>query len=164
MNRLLSCFNLLGVGALAILCAVQWRANSRINLKAIELERIRIEQMGTIGDQQKLLKNNSVELDDLHDRLERAGVAIKEDEAKLAAGALERKQLTAQRDQLITTLNEWRAAVAERDKTIRTAADEIQKLAASRNEAVGKFNDLAEKYNGVVKDLNEARAKLAAGR
>jgi hypothetical protein len=37
----------------------------------------------------------------------------------------------------------------------------VRQLAADRNDAVRKFNELAEKYNAVVKDLNEARARLA---
>ena len=41
--------------------------------------------------------------------------------------------------------------------------ERLQKLAGERNEAVARFNDLAGKYNGLVKDLNEARAKLAGG-
>lgn len=163
MSRFLQYFNLAGVAALAILCAIQWQQNSRINQEVIELEKVRLEQAAKIAEQANTIKGDAADLEEFRQRLVQTGNALKESDAKLAACTAERSQLTAERDQLKATLDKWVAAVAERDKVLKQASDELVKLAKDRNEAVLKFNDLAGKYNGLVKDLNDARAKLAAG-
>jgi hypothetical protein len=60
-------------------------------------------------------------------------------------------------------LTKWMAAVKERDEALKKASEDITMIVAARNEAIKKLNDLAIKYNGVVKDLNEARAKAGSG-
>jgi chromosome segregation ATPase len=72
--------------------------------------------------------------------------------------AADRKLLLAQRDQLTAALNTWKAAVAARDAALKQAGEDIQKIADERNEAVRRFNDLADKYNAVVKEINGERA------
>ena len=49
------------------------------------------------------------------------------------------------------------AAVAQRDQALKQASSEFQKVANERNDAILKFNDLAGKYNAVVKQLNDAQ-------
>jgi hypothetical protein len=48
-------------------------------------------------------------------------------------------------------LDKWVAAVKQRDDLIRQAGTEIQGLAKQRNDAIAQFNDLAMKYNALVK-------------
>lgn len=151
MNRALNFFNAAGVLLLAILCALQWRHDSRLNLLAINLEKTRLEQASKLADQDALLKHNATDLDDLRDRLERAGVALRDAENKLASAVAEGNQLRTQDDQLQQALKKWRAAVADRDQTIQKAGVQIEKLAIERNDAVMKFNDLAGKCNALVK-------------
>jgi len=170
MNRFLNGFNLLGVIALAALCAVQWRNNGRINLQLIDLEKTRIAQSTKIAEQEKAIKGYVADLDDFRERLTRSEAALDKMETKLNTTIKERNQLTAQRDQLVaerdelkTTLDKWVAAVAERDKVLKQAGDEVQTLLQQRNDAIARFNDLVGKYNALVKDLDAARAKLGSG-
>jgi septal ring factor EnvC (AmiA/AmiB activator) len=176
--KILGYFNLLGVIALAVLCGFQWEANRRANLREVALDKIRQEQTQKIAEQDRTIKGYIADLDDFRHRLERTEAALKQIENQLATvsgerdrAAAARDQAVAERDQLLTerekfkeTLAKWMAAVGERDEALKKASSEVQALGKDRNEAVMKFNDLAVKYNGLVKDLNEARAKLAGGR
>lgn len=169
MSRVLICLNLLGVMALAVLCAVQWRINQRVNLEAIALDKTRLEHVAKISEQERAIQGYSADLEELRGRLTLSEAQQKQTEEKLLAMTHERNQLAAQRDQLIAqrdqlkaTLDKWIAAVAERDAALKQAGAEVQKIANERNDAVVKFNELAGKYNLLVKDLDEARAKLAS--
>ena len=166
MNRALQVLNFLGVVALALLCGVQWRINRRLNLDVDRLERIRLEQVSQLTERDSTIKGYVADLDDFRTRLTLAEFQLKELDEKLRVMTRERNRmatevetLAAQRDQLKASLAQWQAAVAERDTALKTAGDQIQKLTADRNEAVTKFNDLAGKYNAIVKDLDKARAK-----
>lgn len=154
MNRTLNYLNFVGVLLLAVLCALQWRRDSRLNLLAIDLEKTRQEQASKLAEQDATLKQNASDLDDLHDRLERSGVVLRDTEDKLASATAEGNQHRAQKDQLEQALKKWETAVAARDQTIKQAGVEIEKLAAERNDAVLKFNDLAGKYNAMVKQAS----------
>jgi len=159
MNRLLQYFNLCGVVALAILCIVQWRSNRQVNLEAFGLTKIRLEQQEKISAQEKSLKGCTQDLDSFREQLTRASSTLKEIENKLATAERDNRQLSAERDQLKTNVANWTAAAAARDEQLKIANTELQKLGQERNDAVTKFNELAGKYNKVVSDLNEARAK-----
>src|SRR5689334_3303526 len=143
MNRALQILNLLGVLALAGLCCVQWQANRQANLRAIELERTRLELSAKIEEQDKTIKGYVADLDDFRQRLTLSEAALKESQEKFAALAAERDKLIAERDQLKTALDKWTAALAERDAALKRADQQIQKLTGERNDAVSKFNDLA---------------------
>jgi chromosome segregation ATPase len=144
-------FNFIGVVAMAILCGFQWQTNSQLNLEAQALDKTRLQQAATIDQQNRTIKNDSTDLDDLRRRLSLAESALTEAQQKVADDQAEIKQLK-------TALNKWAAAVAERDHALKLAGDQIQKLANERNDAILKFNDLAGKYNLVVKQLNDSGA------
>jgi len=152
-------FNMFGVMSLAVLCVVQWQANRRINLQAIELEKTRQEQIQKIAEQDRTIKGYMADLEDFRHRLEKSDAALREAETKIATLGMERDRAIAERDQFKATLGKWVAAVKERDDTLKKANDEIRKLAAERNNAVVKFNELAGKYNTAVKELNAAAGK-----
>jgi septal ring factor EnvC (AmiA/AmiB activator) len=135
MNRFIEYLNLFGIVALALLCAAQWQTNSRLNHNAERLERARIEQAAKITEQDTSLKQTTTDLDDSRQRLSIAESALKDAKAILAA-------ITIERDQLKANLQKWATAVAVRD-------DAIRKLSAERNDAIQKFNDLANKYNAM---------------
>ncbi len=139
MNRFLAIFNGLGVGVLAVLCAVQWQANSRLENIVEQLDKTRIEQSAKIAEQDRTLKDNAADLEDLRQRL------------SMSESQLEKA--TAEGTQLKATLAKWMAAVKERDAALKQAGERIQKLAGERNEAIQKFNDLADKYNSLVKQM-----------
>lgn len=161
MNRALSYINLGGVLLLAALAIGQWQVNRRANLQVIQLERIGQDQSAKIAEQDKTIKGQTADLETLREHLTKTQATLKETDTKLASTEKEVRQLSDERDQLRISVTNWAAAVTARDEQLKLANIELKKLGDDRNEVVGKFNDLAAKYNSVVKDLNEARARLA---
>lgn len=147
MMRIITGSNLVGVLILAVLCAVQWKSDSDLNHEVDRLRQLSADQSAKIDDQDKSLKQDAADLDDLRQRLAASQDALKDTQVKLTA-------TTAERDQLKTAVDKWTTAVATRDDAIKQANAQIQKLSTDRDDAVKKFNDLADKYNDVVKQLN----------
>lgn len=162
MIRSLQYFNLFGVAALIALCIIQWRANRQVNLEITGLERTRLEQSAKLTEQEKTIKGYTADLDAFREQLASSDAALKDAQAKLSAMTGESGSIAAERDQLKANADAWKAAIADRDEKLKQANEQLLKLASERNEAVGKFNDLADKYNTLMKDLDDARAKLAS--
>jgi HAMP domain-containing protein len=137
MIRFLSTFNFAGVLALAILCAVQWRTNSRLENRVRALDQLAADQQAKIAGQTQTLKEDAADLDDLHERLSLSEKQLDETLAKL-------RQREAEVSQLQITLKSWMEAVEARDAALKQAGQEIQQMAAQRNEAIQKYNDLAQ--------------------
>jgi chromosome segregation ATPase len=144
MIRFATGFNFIGVIALAMLCAAQWRTDSRLHLQINDLEKIRIEQSEKITEQEKTIRGQSADLDDFRSRLMLCESQLTQSEELVA--------------HLKAALDKWIAAVDARDKAIKQAGVLLQKLAGERNDAVTKFNDLASKYNALVKDWNASHS------
>jgi predicted nucleic acid-binding Zn-ribbon protein len=168
--KIIGYLNLLGVVLLAGLCATQWNANRLLNLANIDLNKTDQEQARSIAAQQATIKGLQDDLNDFRSRLMLSEEAVKKDESRIAELTRDRDRtreqlgrMTAERDEMRESLTKWEAAVKERDEALKKAVDEIQTLAKDRNDNVVKYNELAVKYNAVVKDLNESRAKQAAG-
>jgi chromosome segregation ATPase len=140
MIRFATGFNFIGVLALAVLCAAQWRIDSQLHSQITDLEAIRIQQIEKITEQEKTIRGQSADLDDFRNRL------------MLCESQLNQSQEMV--GHLKAALDKWIAAVDARDKAIKQAGVLLQKLADERNDAVMKFNDLASKYNTLVKDWN----------
>lgn len=147
MNHVLNFLNLIGVAALAVLCAVQWQANSRLDAQVRQLDQTSMTQKQTIADQQTSLRQNAADLQDLRTR-----ISMSESDLKIAV--TQRDRLNDENKQLKSALDQWAAALKARDAEIKHAAALIQNVAAERNDAIHKFNDLADKYNQLVKELN----------
>jgi len=62
VNRFFSIFNCLGVAVLAVLCAIQWQANSRLENNVEQLDKTRIEQSAKIAEQERTLKDDAADL------------------------------------------------------------------------------------------------------
>jgi ABC-type transporter Mla subunit MlaD len=60
-----------------------------------------------------------------------------------------------ERDQLRISVTNWADAVAARDEQLEEAAGQLARLGADRNDAVTRFNELAEKHNEVIHELND---------
>ena len=159
MNRLLQYVNLAGIAVLVALSFLQWKANREINLRAIDLEKTRLEQVKKIAAQEKTIRGQAADLDDLRHRVSALDSALMESDAKVRDLTTVNARLTAEQAQLKTALDQYAAAIKQRDDTIRQANDQLQQLAQQRNDAVIKFNDLAAKYNSLVKDWNQLQAK-----
>ena len=69
--------NFLGVVAVAILCGFQWQTNSRLNLEAQSLEKTKLEQAAKIDEQDRTIKNDAADLDDLRMRLSLSETALR---------------------------------------------------------------------------------------
>jgi uncharacterized coiled-coil DUF342 family protein len=169
MTRLLTILNLVGVLALAGLCAQQWKVNREVNQEAIASEQIRIAQVAKLAEQERTIAGYIADLEELRGRLASTETALTETGEKLADKTValnhvttEKDELSAERDELKKALEGWIAAVAARDAALKRANEEIDKVVADRNDAVVKFNDLAKKYNALVKEVNEERAREAA--
>jgi chromosome segregation ATPase len=137
MRTALTCLNFFGVLVLAVLLCVQWKTNSRLEAEDNHLEQLRVEQSAKIADQEITLKQDAADLDDFRQRLSIS-------ESSLKSAIVDRDRLAQLVDELKKALDQWKAAVAARDEA-------IQKIAAQRNDAITKFNDLADKYNTMVK-------------
>jgi chromosome segregation ATPase len=155
MNLSLQIINFTGVLALAALCVIQWRANRQVNLEANALEKTRIEHVAKLEEQEKLISGLTVDLDSFREQLAHANVRANQAESKLAASERTVLQLTTEGEQFKESVTNWANAVTARDEQLKIAAEQLQKLAADRNDALTKFNELAEKYNSAMKDLNE---------
>lgn len=154
MNRPLQYFNLAGVLTLAALCAFQWQINRRVNLEANRLEKTRLELSREIAEQEETIHGCRADLEAFREQLQSTARSLKETESRLRDAERANIQLTAERDQLKENVAKWTDAVKERDEQLAQAREQIQTLAADRNRAVVKFNELAEKYNATVADLN----------
>ena len=151
MKRFFDVFNLLGIGVMVWLCIVQWTANGQLGRQVDHLESVRQQQTAMIQTQNDTIRGQAEDLDDFRTRLETAETQLRDLALKLSKVTTERDRVTAERDRLKTDLDQWIAAVKGRDALIKQAGDEIQLLAKQRNAVVEKFNDLAGKYNAMVK-------------
>ena len=143
MKRFFTIVNFVGVVVLCALSAVQWQTNSRLEASVRQLDQLRIEQTASIAQQQRTIAQNDADLDDLRQRL-----SMSESDLKTALD--ERNRFAAEDSALKSALDQWMAAVKQRDAALKQYGDLIQKLAADRNDAIAKFNDLASKYNALV--------------
>jgi chromosome segregation ATPase len=150
MNRILGIFNFLGIMVLIVLSAAQWQHNSRLENNVQRLDKTRIDQAAKIADQEKALKDDATDLEDLRQRLSLS-------ESELKSAIADRDRFAAEGKQLKIALDKWTNAVKERDAAIKQASDLIQKLAIERNDAITKFNALADKYNAIAKQLEDAQ-------
>jgi chromosome segregation ATPase len=146
--------NLLGVAALAVLCGFQWRNDSLLNHRIIGLEEVKLQQIDKIASLELSLQEKSADLEDFRQRLKISEATeidearqLKESQARCAQLTVECDQLKGVRDQLKATLDKWIEAV-------KTDKEQIDKLVRERDAAIYKFNDLADKYNALVKEVD----------
>jgi len=164
--------NLLGVLALAALCAVQWQRDRRLNLEINLLERGRLAQQEKISEQEKAAAGISADLARFKEQFKEAHTDA--NDARKTIRELEQKhdQFARERAQLKMSVTNWSAAVTARDKSLKEANEHLRdttvrlnesilkfnELASNYNASVQRFNDLATNYNSVVTQLNAARA------
>ena len=162
MNRFLQYANLIGVAALAVLCAFQWNVNRRVNLEASALEKTRLELNAKLAEHDKTIKGQAQDLDTFREQISLATTSLEETETKLAKAGREVAQLETEREQLKASVTNWAAAVTARDERIKEANERIQQLGTDLNASIRKFNELAEAHSQLVKNWNDQQEKLAA--
>ena len=153
--------NLLGVLVLAALCIAQWQRDRRMNLEVNRLEKAGIGHRSMLAEQEQLIQGLNTDLAQFKKQMTKVQTDLNETRQKLRASEKEAHQLTAQRDQLKTSITNWVAAVSARDERLKEANKEIGRLADELNGSIKKFNELATNYNATVKDLNDLRARVA---
>src|SRR5262245_30872724 len=116
MTRVLQMANLIGVLALAALCAAQWRQNRSLNASFNSTERSRLDLMDKAEQQAKDLQAKAADLDDLRHRVQLVKTHLKETEEKLGATERHLAHLETERDQLQASITNWVQAVAVRDE------------------------------------------------
>jgi chromosome segregation ATPase len=165
--------NLLGVVALAALCAGQWQRDRRLNLEVNRLGKVRQVQEEKISEQAKTADGLAADLAHFKEQFKRAHTNATE--AREAQRKLEQEngQLIDERDQLKASVTNWAAAVTARDESLREANGRLRdttlrlnesilkfnELASNYNASIKRFNELATNYNSVVTELNELRAR-----
>jgi chromosome segregation ATPase len=157
MNRVLNIFNLLGICALAALCAIQWNRDRDSHTQIIALQAANQQHEQTIQQQTQAIRGQQADLDDFRNRLMHANDEFQKAQSQLATLTQERdrlanqnKLLAAERDEYKAAIPKWSAALAARDNLIKQASGEIIQLAQQRNEAIVRFNDLVAKYNALA--------------
>lgn len=146
--------NLLGVLALGCLCIIQWRVNRELNLETQRLDQLRLDQQAQLEERDRSIQGYRADLDQFREQVTQTRRRLNETEANLVAARRELERLGQERDQLRTSITNWAAAVAARDEQLETAASQLRQLGADRNEAVSRFNELAEQHDAVVAELN----------
>ena len=162
MNCFLQYFNFAGILILAVLCSIQWHTNRNVNLEVIRLEKINLEQVSTLAEKEKALKGSAADLDSFRHQLTQADGGLKNLEAKVVTALQENNQLILDREEMKKNLTHWIGAVSARDERLRAATLQIEQLSTDRNQTVSKFNELGEKYNSAMKELNTARFQLSS--
>jgi methyl-accepting chemotaxis protein len=161
MNRRLQFINFFGVVVLTVLCVAQWQANRRLNLQMNRLEKIRIQQSAKLEEQSKKIKGYVEDLEDFREHIDKNGARLKEQTEKARSAEATARRLSAECEQLKSSVSNWANAVNERDARLKENSETIRVLTTKANGAVEKFNQLATNYNSVVKDLNALRAREA---
>lgn len=144
MKFSLNSLNFLGVVVLAGLSAWQWTDNIKLHNECLSLKRIQREQSERLAEQKQTLDAQATDLRQLQEK-----TTLLVDERDAAQGESER--LTSENGQLTVNVDQWKQAVAGRDAQIEKARTQIAALTAARDEAIGKFNKLAEQVNAANK-------------
>lgn len=153
--------NFVGVCLLAGLCTWQWDTNSRLNEQVRSLEETRDSQTAKIADLDKTIKGNASDMEDLHGRLTKSEDTVKDDEKKLAADEVQKKQLQVLADRDKELVGQWRAAIDRRDQILLKQKDQLEqfhdengKLASQVTALEAKYTDAVNKYNALVQQIN----------
>ncbi|MDX1953822.1 MAG: hypothetical protein SFY81_16760 [Verrucomicrobiota bacterium] len=161
MSKALNTLNFLGILVLAGLCVFQWQVNRRLNLQAIEQEKHLLQLQQQNRDLEKMIEGQKSDLQTVKDQFMKSHEELAE--IRKTKSVLERNilELETERDQLKSSIADWSEAINKRDEQIRSANDQLTRLASERNDSVLKYNSLAEKYNSLVEDFNKANAQLS---
>ena len=147
--------NLVGVLALAALCAVQWQRDRRLNLEVNRLEKVRQSQEEKISEQEKAANGLSADLARFKDQFKEAHADANDARKTIREWEQKHEQLARERDQLKISVTNWAAAVTARDETLNQVNERLRDATASRNDSILKFNDLASNYNASVKRFSD---------
>ncbi len=168
MKSALTVVNAVGVSVLAIVSVFQWREASSLRHRRDELV-VRTEALSKrLAETETSLAAVSSTAEEFRRRIE----ALDADNARLTKALRECEsratRLAAEVARLEKAVGAWKAAVAERDKSIGELNAQAERLIGDRNEAVQRHNDLVKRHNELAarvvaaeKAESDARARLA---
>lgn len=164
MNRFITIFNVVGITALAVVAAVQWRVENKLRHRRDELAVVTDKQSAKIRTAEAALGVANDSLEEFRKRVE----VMEADNAKLTKELRDTEKraelLTADVARLEKTVVAWKTAVDERDKAIGELHKAVKEQADGRNEAIGRYNDLVGKYNDLAKRTTDVEKMLLAAR
>ena len=146
MIRWLAIMNSLGIAAVVAVCVMQWHSIRLIDADRDRLERVRQGQAARIDKQTKTVSDQASDLEDVRRRLSTAEHQLTDLHQKLL-------QAIAERDALKEAIAKWKTALAARDAAIQKTGEQLAALMKQRDETFARFNDLATKYNDLVKKV-----------
>ena len=144
MNRIMTAINLTGVFALGVLCLLQWGQIGRLQSDAVAAARKADDQSAALSKEKQARDRAESDLADVRDRLAASQAAV--DAYRTRAVTAERNAAT-----LAATIEQYRNAVAKRDAVLAEQEQAVEKLVADRDQARAQYNQLATKYNDLVK-------------
>jgi chromosome segregation ATPase len=151
--------NLLGVLALAVLCAAQWQRDRQLNLHVNRLEKVRFDQASRLAQQEETVRGLGADLAHFKARFTKSERELNDALQKTITAEREVRHLTVERDELKSRIGDWATAVATRDERLQQANGHVAQLSDELNAFIRRFNELATNHNQVVKELNELRAR-----
>jgi chromosome segregation ATPase len=157
MNRTLSFVNLAGVLVLALLCALQWQANRRLQHLAIELKNETAERARELNLKDQAVQAAKMDLDQFRQQLADTSTRLNDALTRAEASERELAELREQLEQHRITLTNWADAVQQRDQRLVELREQLQQIVTQRDDAIARFNDLAVKHNALVEQLEGTR-------
>ncbi len=146
--------NLVGVAILTLLSGLQWRTNRIANLTILELEKTRQTQDSTITQQNQAIQGLTQDLSTLKEHVTETQTTLKETASRLRLADHTVAQRSEECRQLKSSITHWTAALAERDARLAETSQRLRVAAEEQAQLTGKYNELAEKHNGIIGELN----------
>lgn len=163
VNRFLQWLNLFGVAALAALCLIQWQVNRRLNLELNRCEELRLELAGKLAKEAQISADRERDLASFRTHLARLSDEVEKTASAQSTAERDLRDALAARDQLKSSFTNLASAVAARDARLAEAAAQLTALLKERDDAIMRFNELAERHNSLVKEWNDLQARLKEG-
>ena len=155
MSRHLQFINFGGVALLAGLSLAQWRSNSHLNHKILQLEEDRQKIAVSLTTQETTAKGCAADLEAFRQQVTTAGTNLAELTRKQSSLETEKTRFQAENETLRLSLTNWVEAVEARNTRIQEMNGRLKDMVEKQNTTVSNFNKLAGKYGETVKLLNE---------
>ena len=147
MKRLITWLNFAGVLAVAALCVWQWGQGHGLSEQLSKSEQTRSSQAATLDEASSTIATQQHDLDGVRQQLTASDAEATATRQKLVAATQETEKLKDQTAKIDADLKRWQDAVADRDKALKAAAADVQSLAAARDDAIKRYNELVSRTN-----------------
>lgn len=147
MKRAFPILNFLGVAALTTLCGFQWASHHQTAQYAQSLQTRLKDQSSRVDSQSRSIEGLTRDLDALRRELDSMSQRTTQSDA--TNRSLERTLvlLQAENATLKESITHWTHAIQIRDERLREFNRQLESLAAERDAAITKYNDLAKRLS-----------------